>query len=77
MLVKSDEHGFGVNFGYVVPGSYAFGVPVRSSRGDAFAGLCLIGTPEVYGEGRLNELHERLLETAGQLEASAVECGIH
>lgn len=77
MLVKSDEHGFGVNFGYVVPGSYAFGVPVCTARGDAFAALCLIGTPEVYREERLDELHERLMETAGQLEASAVDCGIH
>lgn len=77
MLVKSDEHGFGVNLGYVVPGSYAFGAPVRTAGGNAFAGICLIGTPEVYGEERLDELRERLLETAGQLEAGAAECGIH
>ena len=77
MLAKSDEYGFGVNFGYVVPGSHAFGVPVRAANGDAFAGLCLIGTPETYGEERLDELHERLLETAGELEKQAQECGLH
>lgn len=77
MLVKSDEHGFGVNLGYVVPNSYAFGVPVCRADGEAFAGLCLIGTPDIYEEARLDELHERLLEAAGQLEASALECGIH
>lgn len=77
MLVKSDEHGFGVNFGYVVPGSYAFGVPVRTANGDAFAAVCLIGTPETYGEERLDELHERLLEVASELELQAKECGLH
>ncbi|WP_447920364.1 IclR family transcriptional regulator [Achromobacter aegrifaciens] len=77
MLVKSDEYGFGVNFGYVVPGSYAFGVPVRNSSGDAFASICLIGTPDVYREERLDELRQRLLESAAELEAGAIECGIH
>lgn len=77
MLVKSDEHGFGVNFGYVVPGSYAFGVPVRTAGGNAFAAICLIGTPDVYREERLDELHLRLLEAAAELEAGATECGIH
>ncbi|MEN4921010.1 IclR family transcriptional regulator [Achromobacter spanius] len=77
MLVKSDEHGFGVNLGYIVPNSYAYGVPVRGTGGEAFAALCLIGTPEAHGEARLDELHDRLLETAAQLEASALECGIH
>lgn len=77
MLVKSDEHGFGVNLGYIVPNSYAYGVPVRGARGEVFAALCLIGTPEAHGETRLDELHERMQETAGQLEASAADCGIH
>ena len=76
MLEKSNEHGFGVNLGYVVPGSYAFGVPVRTANGEAFAGICLIGTQEIYREGRLDELHERLLGVAHELEASARECGL-
>ncbi|MCD0502707.1 IclR family transcriptional regulator [Bordetella petrii] len=77
MLVKSDEHGFGVNLGYVVPGSNAFGVPVRNVKGDAFAGVCLIGTPETHGADRLDELHARLLDVAGELDAQARECGVH
>lgn len=77
MLVTSNEHGFGVNFGFVVPGSYAFGVPVRNTSGHAFAGLCLIGTPEIYVEGRLDELRDPLIEAATELELSAQECGVH
>lgn len=45
MLLKSDEHGFGVNLGYVVQGSHAYGVPVFNASGEAFASLCLVGRP--------------------------------
>jgi len=76
MLVKSDEHGFGVNCGYVVPGSYAFGIPVRNAVGNVFAGVCLVGTPEIYSEDRLGELHECLLEVASELESQARDCGV-
>ena len=76
MLAKSDEHGFGVNFGYVVPGSYAFGVPVRSPAGKAFAAICLICRPESYGEERLDEVREHMTETAAKLELRAMECGL-
>lgn len=76
MLVKSDEHGFGVNFGYVVPGSHAFGVPVCGANGEAFAGICLVGTPEAYSEDRLDELHDCLREVAFELATKASECGV-
>jgi len=77
MLATSTEHGFGVNFGYVVPGSYAFGVPLCTESGETFAAICLIGTPDHYGEDRLQELHGRLAEVAGELQATARECGLH
>lgn len=76
MLAKSAEHGFGVNFGYVVPNSYAYGVPVRTADGQAFAAICLIGTPDTHGEDRLEELRERLAEVAGELEEKARGCGL-
>lgn len=76
MLEKSDEYGFGVNFGYVVPGSYAFGVPVLNAQDEAFAAVCLVGTPEAYGEDRLDELHDCLREIALELKTKALACGL-
>lgn len=68
MRERSDRHGFGVNLGDVVPGVHAFAVPVRSSDGEAFAALCLMGTPERYGEERIPELR-------GELDAAAAALG--
>ncbi|MEI2417669.1 IclR family transcriptional regulator [Orrella sp. JC864] len=76
MLAESDEHGFGVNLGYLVPGAHAFGVPVLGEHGQAFAAVCLIGTPKMYGSERLQELHERLAQTAGALQEQARHCGV-
>lgn len=74
MRERSDTHGFGVNFGDVVAGSYAFGMAVRNTAGAAFSALCLVGTPELYGEHRLEELRRELqtAATALELEASAL-----
>ncbi|NML47437.1 helix-turn-helix domain-containing protein [Ramlibacter sp. G-1-2-2] len=71
MRERSDEHGFGVNFGDVVHGSYAFGMPVRNTAGEAFAALCLVGTPELYGEHRLEEIRREMEAAAASLEAEA------
>jgi len=71
MRERSDRHGFGVNLGDVVPGLHALAVPVQDSAGEAFAALCLIGTAELYGEERLDELHHELLDTAALLAADA------
>lgn len=68
---RSDRHGFGVNMGDVVPGVHAFGMPVRGLRGDAFAALCLIGPADLYGEERLQNVHEELLAATAKLEANA------
>lgn len=76
MRERSDRHGFGVNLGDVVPGLHALAVPVRGSRGDAFAALCLIGTEELYGEERLDELHREMLDTAALLTAEAVTLNV-
>jgi DNA-binding IclR family transcriptional regulator len=71
MRERSDRHGFGVNLGDVVPGVHALAVPVCDGAGDAFAALCLIGTPELYGEERLPQLHDALRATAALLAADA------
>ncbi len=71
MRERSDRHGFGVNLGDVVPGLHAFAVPVRDACGDAFAALCLMGTAELYGEERLQELQGELLTTASAIETEA------
>lgn len=68
MRERSDRHGFGVNLGDVVPGIHAFASPVRGADGQAFAALCLLGTPELYGEQHLAQLR-------GELEAAAAELG--
>lgn len=71
MRERSDRHGFGVNLGDVVPGLHALAVPVQDIAGEAFAALCLIGTAELYGEERLDELHHELMDTAALLAADA------
>ncbi len=71
MRERSSRHGFGVNFGDVVKGSYAYGVPVRNAQGHAFAALLLIGTHELYPPERLEEVHAELRDRAAQLEAEA------
>lgn len=76
MRERSDSYGFGVNFGDVVPGSYAFGMPVRNTAGEAFAALCLVGTPDLLGEHRVEELRRELQGAANALEAQARDLGI-
>ncbi|MBO9353735.1 helix-turn-helix domain-containing protein [Bordetella petrii] len=71
MQERSDDHGWGVNLGDVVQGVHALAVPVLDTRGEAFAAVCLIGTPELYGEPRLPELHEALQGVASVLAAEA------
>jgi len=71
MRERSDRHGFGVNLGDVVAGVHAFAVPVRGARGDAFAALCLVGTPELYPEERLRNVREELSTAAAALAADA------
>jgi len=71
MRERSDRHGFGVNLGDVVPGVHAFAVPVRDADGDAFAALCLLGSPELHGEERLEDLRGALAAAAGTLGAEA------
>jgi len=76
MLEKSRHYGFGVNLGYVVPGSHAFGVPLVGENGSAFAAICLIGTPDTFGEERLSEVHDRMRQVAAQFEERAREFGV-
>ena len=71
MRERSDQHGFGLNLGDVVPGVHAFAVAVRGASGQAFASLCLLGTPELYGEQRLDPLHAELDIAAAALGAEA------
>lgn len=71
MRERSDRHGFGVNLGDVAVGVHSFAVPVHGSRGDAIAGLCLSGTPELFGEERIEDVRQALLEAASKLEVEA------
>lgn len=76
MREHSDKHGFGVNRGIVVPGVYAFGMPVRDKQDATFAALCLVGTPELYDAVALETLHESLQQAAGEIEDAARHFGI-
>lgn len=76
MRERSDRHGFGVNLGDVVPGIHAFATPVLNAQGDAFAALCLMGTPELYGEDRLDDIHQALLTTTQTLHEDALKFNI-
>ncbi|WP_326538585.1 IclR family transcriptional regulator [Pseudorhodoferax sp.] len=71
MRERSDRHGFGVNLGDVVPGVHAFAVPVRNGAGQAFAALCLLGPPGLYGEERIGAVHAELLAAQDKLAAEA------
>jgi DNA-binding IclR family transcriptional regulator len=71
MRERSDRHGFGVNLGDVVPGLHAFAAPVRDSTGQTFAALCLMGTAELYGEERIDELKGELQACAAALTPEA------
>jgi DNA-binding IclR family transcriptional regulator len=71
MRERSGRHGFGVNLGDVVAGVHAVAVPVLNPRGEAFAALCLCGTPELYGEERLAELRGELDLAAAGLSSAA------
>jgi len=71
MRERSDRHGFGVNLGDVVPGVHAFAVPVCGGAGEAFAALCLMGTPALYGEEQLPQLQAELASAAALLAADA------
>ncbi len=73
MRERSDRHGFGVNLGDVVPGVHAFAVPVRGAGDATIAALCLLGTPELYGEQRLGPLREELDTAADALRAEALK----
>ncbi|RYX97809.1 MAG: transcriptional regulator [Comamonadaceae bacterium] len=71
MRERSDRHGFGVNLGDVVPGVHAFAMPVRDGAGLAFASLCLLATPELYGEPDIRHVRRGLEETVAILGADA------
>lgn len=71
MRERSNRHGFGVNLGDVVHGLHAFAVPVRGLRGGVFAALCLMGTAELYGEERLENVRDELQAAAAALTAEA------
>lgn len=71
MRERSDKHGFGVNFGDVVPGVHAFAVPLCGSDGQAFASVCLLGTPERFGEDRLGTIRDELAAVSDGLGADA------
>lgn len=70
MRERSTRHGFGVNLGDVVAGLNAFAVPVHGEQG-AFAALCLMGTSELYGPERIDEIRAALESCASELSLDA------
>lgn len=70
MRERSAHHGFGVNLGDVVAGLNAFAVPVTGGQG-AFGALCLMGTAELYGPERIDEIRVALEGMAAQLGLDA------
>nr|WP_145549942.1 helix-turn-helix domain-containing protein [Variovorax boronicumulans] len=75
MRERSHRHGFGVNLGDVVQGVHACAVPLRGSGGAAFAALCLLGPPGLYGEEQLPAIHAELLTAQGKLATEAQRWG--
>ena len=77
MRDRSEQHGFGVNLGDVVPGVHALAVPVFNTHQrigtSAIAALCIVGTAELYGEERLAQLREELESTATQFTDEAMK----
>ncbi len=76
MRMRSDKYGFGVNLGDFVTGVHAFGMAVRGTDGLPFASLCLIGTPAMYGEERVEDLRGELFAASEVLNAEALKCKI-
>ncbi len=70
MRERSARHGFGVNLGDVVAGLHAFAVPLLGEQG-AFGALCLMGTSDLYGAERIEELRVALAGVAVQLGLEA------
>jgi DNA-binding IclR family transcriptional regulator len=73
MRERSQQYGFGVNLGDVVPGIHAFATPVLDARGQAFAALCLTGTSEQYGQERVPALHQELAAASHTLQEDALK----
>jgi DNA-binding IclR family transcriptional regulator len=71
MRERSARHGFGVNLGDVVPGVHAFAMPIVDAAGQAFAAVALMGTAELYGETRLEELRQELQAVTQALSVEA------
>lgn len=71
MRERSALHGFGVNLGDVVAGVSAFAVPLLNAQQAAFAAVSLMGTTDLYGAERIDEIRAALHELAAQLAPEA------
>jgi len=60
MLDMSAAHGFGVNLGFLVPGSHAFAMPVRDQHGEVYGSVCLIGASNDYPGEATDRIHALL-----------------
>lgn len=68
MLDMSAAYGFGVNLGFLVPGSHAFAVPVRSRHDLVYGSVCLIGAANDYPAQDTNRIHGLLSPIAQALQ---------
>jgi DNA-binding IclR family transcriptional regulator len=71
MYRRSQEFGFGVNLGDVVPGIHAVGVPVLNQAGEPIASLCLMSWADNLPEARIHETYDALRKEAS---AAAADC---
>lgn len=65
------RHGFAINLGDVVPGVHGFAAPILNAQNQAFAALSLMGTAELYGAERIEEIRQQLTMAADALTAEA------
>lgn len=63
MRERSDQHGFGVNLGDVVPGLHAFALPLFGPQGEVVAAVSLMGEAAVLPSSQL-AVHRRQLASA-------------
>lgn len=70
MFDLSHQHGFGINLGFLVPGSHAFALPVLDANGDVYGSVCLIGAAEDYPLSSIARVREFLTPAVQTLQVA-------
>jgi DNA-binding IclR family transcriptional regulator len=67
MLRRSQNQGFGVNLGDVVPGINAFAVALKDARGEPVASVGVSASAEEFPRSEFSKVHELLADEAALL----------